>query len=66
MPGAHWPPAIYTQTYVCIYKNGAITAHLHFVTVEMDQINAYIPGAPQSRRAQGLEHTWSANKFSSY
>ena len=25
-----------------------------------------MPGAPQSRRKQGLEHTWSANKFSSY
>ena len=25
-----------------------------------------IPGAPQSRRKQGLEYTWSANRFSSY
>ena len=33
------------------------------VEMEADQ---RIPGAPQSRREQGLEHTWSANKFSSY
>ena len=32
------------------------------VEMEADQ---RIPGAPQSRREQGLEHTWSANKFSS-
>ena len=33
-------------------------------TVEMEA-DQRIPGAPQSRREQGLEHTWSANKFSS-
>ena len=33
------------------------------VEMEADQ---RIPGAPQSRREQGLEHTRSANKFSSY
>ena len=33
------------------------------VEMEADQ---RMPGAPQSRREQGLEHTWSANKFSSY
>ena len=33
------------------------------VEMEADQ---RIPGTPQSRREQGLEHTWSANKFSSY
>ena len=33
------------------------------VEMEADQ---RIPGAPQSRLEQGLEHTWSANKFSSY
>ena len=33
------------------------------VEMEADQ---RIPGAPQSRREQGLEHTWSSNKFSSY
>ena len=33
------------------------------VDMEADQS---IPGAPQSRQEQGLDHTWSANKFSSY
>ena len=33
------------------------------VEMETDQRT---PGAPQSRGEQGLEHTWSANKFSSY
>ena len=33
------------------------------VEMEADQRT---PGAPQSRQEQGLEHTWSANNFSSY
>ena len=33
------------------------------VEMEADQ---RITGAPQSRQEQGLEHTYSANKFSSY
>ena len=33
------------------------------VEMEADQRT---PGAPQSRREQGIEHTWSAHKFSSY
>ena len=33
-------------------------------TVEMEA-DQRIPGAPQSRQEPGLEHAWSANKFSS-
>ena len=58
----------FTKGPLVFEKTGAMREELQkwrksIVEMEADQ---RVPGAPQSRREQGLEHTWSANKSSSY
>ena len=57
------PPLVFETTGAIAIGEEIQTLWKSIVEMEADQC---IPGAPQSRQEQGLEHTWAANKFSSY
>ena len=49
-----------------VFENRGYGAQKWCTPIVEGEADQRIPGAPQSRQEQGLEHTWSANKFSSY